>query len=374
MASRSTCTRALYHNGGIGASGADSRQKDKTSGESVAASTANPISCFDVRTVRVAVSLAATAALVILLPGGASDAQTIQPRPSLSSLVAEATKLSNEVDSLGQQYDGLQIQMSHAKTEEQIAELAVTRAQEALAGNKKAVAQLAAMSLMNQGMDPTLEMLESDNPEQFLNESAAVEQIDNEAGMRLSTVQKEQLTAERAQAEAKEQIAQVNALHSAILGKQSQINAKLQVLNSSEMSQAMEIFQTTGDYPNYVPAVGGSSLEIKALDEALTKRGDPYVWAQAGPNEFDCSGLVVWAYAQEGVSLPHYTGSLWDLGTPVSEADLQPGDLVFFFQDISHVGIYIGNGLMVDAPSSGQDVMVQQVFWNDYVGARRITG
>jgi cell wall-associated NlpC family hydrolase len=349
-------------------------QNDKTSAESVAALPAIPISCVVVRTVRGVVSLTAAAvALVVLLPGS-SDAQTVRPMPSLSSLEAKASQLSNQVDSLGQQYDGLRIQLTNAESEEKTAELAAKRAQAALVGDQKAVDQLAAMGYMNEGMDPALQMLESGNPTQFLNESSTIEQIDNEAGMRLSTVQKEQLAANRAEAEAKEQIANVDTLHRQIQKKISQINGKLAVLNSSEMSQAMSIFASTGQYPDYTPAVSGNSLEVRALREALTRLGDPYVWGAAGPKEFDCSGLVVWAYAQLGVSLPHYTGSLWDLGTPVSENNLQPGDLVFFFQDISHVGIFIGNGLMVDAPSTGQDVMVQQVFWNDYVGARRITG
>jgi peptidoglycan DL-endopeptidase CwlO len=329
--------------------------------------------CIDVRTVRVVVSLAAAAAaLVVFVPGGVSDAQTVQPMPSLSSLVKEASQLSNEVDADGQQYDGLQIQLSHAKTEEGLAKLAASRAEAALAGSKKAVAQLAAMGFMNQGMDPTLEMLESNNPQQFLNESSAVEEIDNEAGQRLSAVQQEQLAAARAQAEAKEQIVTVDQLTGQINGKVSQIHAKLAVLNSSEMSQAMTIFDQTGNYPDFTPP-SGDSAELVALRYALTRRGDPYVWGAAGPDEFDCSGLVVWAYAQEGISLPHYTGSLWDEGMHVSRSDLQPGDLVFFFQDISHVGIYIGNGLMVDAPSTGQNVQVQPVFWDDYVGAVRIS-
>jgi cell wall-associated NlpC family hydrolase len=319
------------------------------------------------------VSLAATAAaLVILLPGGVSDAQTAAPRPSLGSLVKEATQLSNEVDSLGQQYDGLQIQIAHARTEEQLAKLAASRAQAALAGSQKAVSQLAAMGFMNQGMNPTLQMLESDNPQQFLNESSTVQELDNQAGLRLSTVQKEQLAAARAQATAKETIAQVNQLQAQINNKVSQIHAKLAVLNSSEMSQAMAIFQQTGNYPDFTPP-SGDSAELVALRYALTKRGDPYVWGAAGPSEFDCSGLVMWAYAQEGISLPHYTGSLWDDGMRVSRSDLQPGDLVFFFADISHVGIYIGNGLMVDAPSTGQVVQVQPVFWSAYVGAVRIS-
>jgi len=109
-----------------------------------------------------------------------------------------------------------------------------------------------------------------------------------------------------------------------------------------------------------------------ALRAALSRRGDPYIWGAAGPDAFDCSGLVVWAFAQEGITLPHYTGYLWNSGMHVSRDNLEPGDLVFFFADLSHVGMYIGNGLMVAAPSTGQTVQVQAVFWNAYVGAVRI--
>jgi peptidoglycan DL-endopeptidase CwlO len=315
---------------------------------------------------------AAVAALAVILPGGASDAQTVQPRPSLNAQVAEAKQLSNEVDSLGQEYDGLQIQISHAKTEERLAKLAASRASKALAGSQQAVAQLAAMGYMNQGLDPTLQMLTSGNPEQFLNQAATVQELDNQAGMKLSTLQKTQLAAARAQATAKEQITTVDRLQTEINSKVSTIHAKLAVLNSSEMATALAIFQQTGQYPNFTPPTG-DSVEAIALRYALTKRGDPYVWGAAGPSTFDCSGLVVWAYAQEGISLPHYTGSLWNDGMRVSRADLEPGDLVFFFPDISHVGIYIGDGLMVDAPSTGQLVQVQSVFWNAYVGAVRIS-
>jgi cell wall-associated NlpC family hydrolase len=285
--------------------------------------------------------------------------------------VAQAKQLSNEVDSLGQQFDALRIQMSHAKTEERLAKLAASRAAKALAGSQQAVSQLAAMGYMNEGLDPTLQMLTSGNPEQFLNQASVVQELDNQAGERLSTLQKEQLAAARAQATAKEEVVTVNQLQAEINGKVSAIHAKLNILNSAAMSQAMSIFQQTGSYPDVVlPEV--STVGLVALRAALTRRGDPYVWGMAGPNEFDCSGLVVWAFAQEGISLPHYTGSLWNSGMHVSRADLEPGDLVFFFSDISHMGMYIGNGLMLDAPSSGQVVRVEPVWWNAYVGAVRI--
>jgi cell wall-associated NlpC family hydrolase len=145
----------------------------------------------------------------------------------------------------------------------------------------------------------------------------------------------------------------------------------MDILQSSEMSAAVAVFDKTGSYPNY-PLPSGNTVGEIALRAALTRQGDPYVWAAAGPSEFDCSGLVVWAFAQEGISLPHYTGDLWNLGVHVSESDLEPGDLVFFF-GLDHVGIYIGDGLMVDAPTQGQNVQVQPINQDPYDGAVRIS-
>ena len=116
----------------------------------------------------------------------------------------------------------------------------------------------------------------------------------------------------------------------------------------------------------------GQAIGVQALRYALTKVGDPYVWGAAGPNAFDCSGLVMWSYAQIGISLPHYTGAQWNSGVHVSRSQLQPGDLVFFFADLGHVGMYVGNGLMVDAPTYGVPVHVEPVLWSAYAGAVRI--
>lgn len=120
------------------------------------------------------------------------------------------------------------------------------------------------------------------------------------------------------------------------------------------------------------PTSNSGSLEYRAMKKALTRIGAPYVWAAAGPWAFDCSGLVVWSYGQLGVYEPHFTGDLWNRGFHVSRSQLIPGDLVFFYGGHSHVGIYIGNGKMVDAPHTGTDVQIQSVDWSNYVGAVRL--
>jgi peptidoglycan DL-endopeptidase CwlO len=120
-----------------------------------------------------------------------------------------------------------------------------------------------------------------------------------------------------------------------------------------------------------VAAAGGAART--AVDTALAQRGDPYVWAAAGPDAFDCSGLVQYAYAAAGVRLPHSSRLQAQTGTPVSRSQLQPGDLVFFFSPVSHVGIYVGDGQMVHASTYGQPVKVASIeAMGGYNSARRI--
>ena len=107
----------------------------------------------------------------------------------------------------------------------------------------------------------------------------------------------------------------------------------------------------------------------------MAQRGDPYVWAASGPNSFDCSGLVQYAYAAAGISLPHSSRMQASMGQAVSRADLQPGDLIAFYSPVSHIGIYIGNGQMVHAPTSGDVVKVASIDTMGSITAmRRLAG
>ncbi|GAB3358948.1 C40 family peptidase [Modestobacter lapidis] len=110
-----------------------------------------------------------------------------------------------------------------------------------------------------------------------------------------------------------------------------------------------------------------------AVDTALAQQGKAYVWAGAGPNVYDCSGLTQFAFRAAGIDLPHSSRMQSTMGTPVARADLQPGDLIFFYSPVGHVGMYIGNGLMVHAPTSGDVVRTTSVdaMWG-YTTARRL--
>ena len=105
---------------------------------------------------------------------------------------------------------------------------------------------------------------------------------------------------------------------------------------------------------------------------ALSQLGVPYRFAAASPGQaFDCSGLTMWAWAQAGVSLPHFAASQYGMLPHVPLDQLQPGDLVFFYSDLHHVGLYIGNGMMVQAPRTGDVVKVSPLAGRNLVGAAR---
>lgn len=129
-----------------------------------------------------------------------------------------------------------------------------------------------------------------------------------------------------------------------------------------------QVAVSTQAAPEAAPA---SSARASAVALALSKVGSPYRWGATGPSSFDCSGLVNWAFEQAGIEVPRTSRALSQSGTPVSRDELQPGDLVFFYSPVSHVGIYIGDGQMVHASTSGKPVAVASIDGRQYNSARR---
>ncbi|CAI9399653.1 C40 family peptidase [Aestuariimicrobium sp. T2.26MG-19.2B] len=142
----------------------------------------------------------------------------------------------------------------------------------------------------------------------------------------------------------------------------------------STTSRSTTSRSTTRDQPPAVTVPAGSSRGQVAANFALSKVGGPYVYGGTGPTGYDCSGLTGGAWAAAGVSLPRTSQGQWGVGVPVSVSQLQPGDLVFYYSGISHVGIYIGGGKIVDAANPRSGIRVTTVTGNymPYMGARRV--
>jgi cell wall-associated NlpC family hydrolase len=157
---------------------------------------------------------------------------------------------------------------------------------------------------------------------------------------------------------------------------QIEANARLKAAQADAALQASQtVVGVSAVTPEADTVVAPPPTHTGVVGVALSQLGTPYVWGGGAPGGFDCSGLVAWAYAQVGVSLPHSSYAQYGYGVPVSQAELQPGDLVFF-DGLGHVGIYIGGGQFVHAPHTGDVVKISSLgeswYAGAYVGARRI--
>jgi cell wall-associated NlpC family hydrolase len=199
------------------------------------------------------------------------------------------------------------------------------------------------------------------------------------------------LVSERAakKREIENKIAEQNRLLSSIKGQIAQIQAaeqarQLQMIRQAQARLAQEhqqqaaaqdstIVGITASAPGLSTVVAPPSQYSGVVGVAMSQLGTNYVWGGGSPGGFDCSGLVMWAYAQVGVSLPHSSYAQYGYGVAVSQDQLQPGDLVFF-DGLGHVGIYIGGDQFIEAPHTGAFVQISSLSgrMGDYVGARRI--
>lgn len=148
------------------------------------------------------------------------------------------------------------------------------------------------------------------------------------------------------------------------------LEAEIEALRRAEEAQRrVTTSWFAGPSRVFPPPTRAPRSEVVSI--AMRYLGAPYRWAAAGPDAFDCSGFTMFVYRQVGVSLPHSSRAQIAYGERVSRADLQPGDLVFFGSPIHHVGIYIGGGRYIHAPSSGDVVKISSIARGDYAGACR---
>lgn len=174
-------------------------------------------------------------------------------------------------------------------------------------------------------------------------------------------------TAQSAAAAVNQLLTKLNAQKKQLTSQLAKVNTALHQLSTAQQSS---LSRDTGPAGQFIAPAGvaGAAMQI-----ALNQRGIQYVSGGASPSVgFDCSGLVMYAYAQAGMAgLPHSAAAQQQLGVPVSDADRRPGDLVFFGSPAYHVGIYVGNGLMINAAEPGTVVRTQAIF-SGYSGARRL--
>ena len=223
--------------------------------------------------------------------------------------------------------------------------------------------------------------LTSDSAEELVQQMTTLDMIAQHTNGVVAEVASAQAVAAQAQADADAAAATAQAGLTQLADQQAEVKkkvadyaatfARLSATEQAAVTRAIAGPTLRAPSVGSLPPAPGPEAAV-AVQTALAQVGDPYVWGSSGPDGFDCSGLTSYAYAAAGIALPHSSRAQSGMGVEVARADLQPGDLVFFYSPISHVGLYIGNGMMVHARTFGQPVAVTTVDGRGYRFAKRI--
>lgn len=240
------------------------------------------------------------------------------------------------------------------------------------------------------GIDPTLNALMAADPADFLAQASVVDAYANQQADQLAAVAGERQRLEQDRLLADEELNRLKAVEADLAVQKAEIEKHLadaqELLDSLEAEEratldaertarereaAAEQTSRGGGDEEPLPDVPASGRAAVAVDFALAQLGEPYSYGSEGPDSWDCSGLTMVAWAQAGVSLPRSSSAQIGVGTRVSKSQLQPGDLVFFYSPISHVGIYLGGGELVHATHPGDVVSVDPLSSMPFSGATR---
>lgn len=340
------------------------------------------------RTVRHVLVVCATLAIGAAVP--IANAQPpADPDTQYQQLAQEAAKADEDLLQAQDDLDKRNAELAQANTDLAAATAAQQQASAAIEQARTKVDEFAAAAFQSgSGTSRMSAVLASGSAQQFLDRMSALGVLANNQNRALDALNAALAQAGRARADAQGAQERATGARDAAAALVGQIQENKATLDTriaqlrkarQQLSPATKAgMGTVKDTGSYLGPPGAANT---ALQAALAKRGSDYQWGAAGPSEFDCSGLMMWAFKAAGISLPHSSRSQYTLGRAVSQSELQPGDLVFYDDGsgdpsaIHHVGMYVGDGKMVDAPTEGEVVDVRSIRGDGhYIGARRLVG
>jgi peptidoglycan DL-endopeptidase CwlO len=343
---------------------------------------------FQAKRIVAGASAAALASVTLLPSTGYAEPSIDEVEQRLDTLYHEAEAAQERLNTLNVHLDDKRDRLTALKADLRTQRRQYRRTSNMVAGMVAAEAQDVEAQLT-----PTQQLVLADSPQEFQSKLAAQEALSEDKGRmlrRMTTVAnrlalrerqvghelaevradqqqaaEEESTVDAKVAEAEDMLAELEAERRAALRRQRAREAAQQAREAQEAQEASR--STVRVSP--APVTGGAAT---AVDFAMDQVGDAYVYGAAGPDAWDCSGLTMAAWGAAGVSLPHSSSAQYSSGTPVSTSELQPGDLVFYYEPISHVALYIGNGQIVQASNPSDPVNVASVYSMPVTGAVRV--
>ncbi len=284
--------------------------------------------------------------------------------------------LYHQAEQASERYNDARIKLRSAKSRLAALNSDLRREEAALDAVRDQVAGALVAQYQTQGIGAAGQALLSDDPDAFLSGLTTVTAYNERQGAVLQQFSAQAKKLELRRQAAKRQVDAIAEVESDLAKDKASIDKKaaeakdlLGELETKERERLLAASRAGGRVPlSSVPASGRAKAVVAY---ALAQVGDAYVWGASGPNAFDCSGFTMMAWAQVGVGLPHSSGAQRGYGVSVSQSQLRPGDLVFYYQPTSHVAIYIGNGMIVHAANPGAGVRIDPLNHMPYSGAVR---
>ncbi|MFC4503148.1 MULTISPECIES: C40 family peptidase [Streptomyces] len=344
-------------------------------------------------TARTAFTLALAGAATATAFDGTGQAE---PQLTTAQVNAKVDKLYQEAETATEKYNGAQEKATAAERTLRTLRDEAARKEEKLNAAREELGSMAAAQYRDGGLDPAVQLALSDRPDTFLDNASFAERAGDRQSAAVTRVRRQLREIEQLRGAARVELSSLKTRQAELQKHKKTITGKLDTARRllSRLSAAdrarVEADPTAGrpgDHASRTTPGARESLRAPsgstdtpapnsrastAVSFAYSKLGSPYVWGATGPDSFDCSGLMLAAYRSAGVSLPRTTYAQIGAGQRVSRAELLPGDLVFFYSGISHVGLYIGNGQMIHAPNPSAPVRVAPIDEMPFAGATRV--
>ncbi|MEV0603469.1 NlpC/P60 family protein [Streptomyces sp. NPDC050315] len=363
---------------------------------------------------RTAAGLTTAALASVTLLTQSADAAPGNPKPSIEEVKKKVDGLYRQAEVATQKYNAAKERAGTQR--EKVDELrdAAARRTEKMNEARRELGTFASAQYRSGGLSPTAQLMLARDPQQFVDRNHLMERLTGRQQEAVADYQDQQAQAGRQRAQAirsleelqksqeslktskqdvQDKLTEARQLLSRLTAQEKERLAELERKKKAEAQRkAEELAREQAERERREQQDGGSDTGTgsgsdagtpdvpdgtyatkaeKAIAFARAQIGKPYVWGATGPTSYDCSGLTQAAWKAAGVSLPRTTWDQVKVGTRVATGDLQPGDLVFFYDDISHVGMYIGDGKMIHAPKPGTNVRVESIYYMPIYGSVR---
>jgi cell wall-associated NlpC family hydrolase len=341
---------------------------------------------------------------VALLSQTANAAPSADPKPSLEEVEKKVNDLYHQAEAATEKYNGAKEKTSKQRKRVDTLLDDVAQRTEKLNSARDELGTFAAAQYRTGAAAPdTASLLLADNPQDYFDQTQLMSRLTSRQKQAVDDYATEQAATTKKRQEASESLQALSTSQTTLKSTKAQVQQKLSdarellsKLTAAEKArlaaieekqraeakrkaeelarkQAAEQKQRRQEAPQQGSGSAGpgtstddaayATKTAKAIAFARAQVGKPYVWGATGPGSYDCSGLTLAAWKAAGVTLPRTTWDQVKAGTTVPVSDIKPGDLVFFYDDISHVGLYIGNGMMIHAPKPGAYVREESIYY-----------